>query len=121
MVVMEFCGESLETYLNGRPDLEVSALKQVRRNMREALDVLHDADLVFGDLRSPNVLVVSEADGKRSGRLVDFDWCGKVGEARYPAGLNQSEHMKWPEGAEKRSLIEKEHDDAMFGMLFEQT
>lgn len=121
MIVMELCGESLDTHFNPSPKLELNAFEQVRTDVREALDILHEADLVFGDLRRPNVLVVPDANGKPGGRLVDFDWCGKVGDDRYPAGLNQSEGMKWATGTAKRSFISKEHDDKMFEMLFEVT
>jgi tRNA A-37 threonylcarbamoyl transferase component Bud32 len=38
----------------------------------KAIGVLHDNNLVFGDLRSPNVL-----DLKSGAMLIDFDWCGE--------------------------------------------
>ncbi|QRW06028.1 Tyrosine kinase [Ceratobasidium sp. AG-Ba] len=39
--------------------------------------------LGIGDLRSPNVLVI-EGENSIRGMLVDFDWCGEHGVARYP-------------------------------------
>ena len=40
----------------------------------EALRISHSSDLVFGDLRSPNILVTDQHDVQ----LVDFDWCGSI-------------------------------------------
>ncbi|KAF8597082.1 hypothetical protein BDV93DRAFT_479692 [Ceratobasidium sp. AG-I] len=120
MIVMEFCGEGFDAYFNAHPKLELSAREHVRSQVREALDILHGANLVFGDLRRPNVLVVPGADGKLGVRLVDFDWCGKEGQALYPAALNQGEGMRWAGGAEKRSVIEKEHDNEMLELLFKK-
>lgn len=51
--------------------------------LRRAIQKLHADDLVFGDLREPNVLVSGQ-----SVMLVDFDWCGKAGEARHPSDVN---------------------------------
>ncbi|KAI0244944.1 hypothetical protein BJV78DRAFT_1098897, partial [Lactifluus subvellereus] len=47
--------------------------------VKQAIRLLHSRKLVFGDLRLPNILVKDE-----SVMFVDFDWCGKAGEARYP-------------------------------------
>ncbi|KDN50498.1 hypothetical protein RSAG8_00996, partial [Rhizoctonia solani AG-8 WAC10335] len=52
------------------------------------------------------------------GRLIDFEWCGVEGEARYPAGMNQSKKIGWALGAAKGSLLLKQHDRHMFGNLF---
>ncbi|KAF8433681.1 hypothetical protein L210DRAFT_3330294, partial [Boletus edulis BED1] len=40
---------------------------------------MHENKFVHGDLRPPNIMVV-----KDEVMLLDFDWGGKVGEARYP-------------------------------------
>ncbi|CAE6441605.1 unnamed protein product [Rhizoctonia solani] len=91
MIVMELAGTSLDKYLDPTgPGLEPSARTQIHKDVEMAMDLLHANNLVFGDLRSPNVLVVQTADGSLRGRLIDFEWCGVEGEARYPAGMNQS-------------------------------
>lgn len=59
--------------------------------LRCAVQTLHAHDLVFGDLHGPNVMV----SGDRV-MLIDFDWCGKVGEAEYPSDINLEE-IKWHE------------------------
>jgi tRNA A-37 threonylcarbamoyl transferase component Bud32 len=48
----------------------------VLHDVKNAIDILHGVSLVFGDLRHPNVIIV---DGRA--KLIDFDWCGKDGEA----------------------------------------
>ena len=78
----------------------------------DALKTLHESHLVFGDLRSPNILVTDQ--GKV--QLVDFDWCGKVGEGKYPADINR-EDIKWPEGVVPGGFLRFEHDDEMFRIL----
>jgi len=74
MVVMEF----LEGYTadNCRA-LDNSTLDTVHEDVRRAVEILHEANLVFGDLRRPNIMIV---DGRA--KLVDFDWCGKDGVDR---------------------------------------
>lgn len=89
----------------------------VRDSVAKALDILHDHDIVFGDLRRPNVLAVEDASGCiTGGMLVDFDWCGKHGEARYPPAMN-TEDIRWPDGVDKVAIMLKEHDRFMFARL----
>ena len=72
------------------------------KKLRMAIETLHAKGFVHGDLREPNVLVTKEADVK----IIDFDWCGKVGEARYPSNINFGDGIKCP--------TEKVHDQEMF-------
>ncbi|KEP52305.1 kinase domain protein [Rhizoctonia solani 123E] len=119
MVVMELTGTSLDNYLDPTgPGLEPSARAQICKDVETALDLLHANNLVFGDLRPPNVLVVQGNNGLLRGRLVDFEWCGVEGEARYPAGMNQSKEIGWAPGAVKGSRLFKEHDRHMLDKLF---
>lgn len=80
-------------------------------SLRAALTTLHHGGYVFGDLRRPNVLV----DGERV-MLIDFDWCGKAGEARYPADILLEPGM-WDDGVERGGLIEQKHDAYHFRLL----
>ena len=50
-----------------------------REQVEGAIRKLHENRFVFGDLRAPNVLF-----SKGKVFLIDFDWAGKIGEARYP-------------------------------------
>lgn len=90
--------------------------EDAREQVKKALDKLHENQLVFGDLRAPNVLL---SGGKAF--LIDFDWSGKVGEARYPRGLSRT--IKWPDNVEvlERQLITTEHDLWMLDKLFSET
>jgi len=81
--------------------------------VRNAIDALHEKNLVFGDLREPNVLF---SGGKVF--LIDFDWAGKEGEARYPRRLLSQ--GKWPAELRKLGgqLITYDHDFCMLDKLF---
>ncbi|KDN34340.1 hypothetical protein RSAG8_12571, partial [Rhizoctonia solani AG-8 WAC10335] len=114
MVVMELSGTSLDRYLASHPKLDRSKLDRVRTDVQDALEILHAHNLVFGDLRTPNVLVTRAMRGQ----LVDFDWCGFQGEARYPIGINQNRDLGWAVGVEKGSLMFKVHDKLMLKRLF---
>ncbi|KAF8654708.1 hypothetical protein AX16_003459 [Volvariella volvacea WC 439] len=76
----------------------------VRDGIKAALDTLHERNIAFGDLRRPNV-VIGE-DGRPY--LIDFDWSGEAGQAKYP--LYISESIRWPPGVQALSPITKDHD-----------
>ena len=87
MVVME--------YIEGDTVDKIAVLpKDIREKTEKAIQKLHDGQFVFGDLRGPNVMVSEDKVF-----LIDFDWAGKVNEARYP--LNLSRSVKWPKEAEE--------------------
>ena len=71
----------------------------VLEDIQNALKKLHEAGLVFGDMRRPNIMLVEsrgahgedeDAYGEDGwhGQLIDFNWSGPVGKARYPPTLN---------------------------------
>ena len=69
MVIMEYVdGETLQE------------VKQVPPRAKEevicALEILHDKNYVFGDLRWQNIMIMRNEEVK----LVDFDWTGKENE-----------------------------------------
>ncbi|KAG8899675.1 hypothetical protein FRB99_006506 [Tulasnella sp. 403] len=103
MVVMEFINGSI-----GLQDLAGEERQQVIGKVKEAVKVLHDSGYVFGDLREPNIMVVRKEEGEAVPILVDFDWCGKQGEATYPRGMNY--RIDWPEGVVPGGSIRFEHD-----------
>jgi len=82
-----------------------------------ALKTLHDAEFVFGDIRRPNIMVQEpqEGGGEWRGLLVDFDWAGRVGKAKYPPMLNSQ--IEWANGVESATEIQKAHDQNMFKKL----
>ncbi|KXN86844.1 hypothetical protein AN958_09580 [Leucoagaricus sp. SymC.cos] len=83
--------------------------------LKRALGHLHDAGFVFGDFREPNVII----KGDRV-MLVDFDWCGKDGEATYPIDLNIYDDIQWAVGMGPGLVMRKEHDDYMFKKLVQR-
>ncbi|KAI0250970.1 hypothetical protein BJV78DRAFT_1214991 [Lactifluus subvellereus] len=103
MVVMDFIDGNL---------LVDSLSKRQLERVKQAIKLLHSRDLVFGDLRLPNILVKDE-----SVMFVDFDWCGKAGEARYPATLNNDVRLGWPMGVGPGFVMLKEHDLSMLEKL----
>jgi len=95
MVVMDFVDGTSPDVLTGAQFAEV----------KEAVVLLQSKNLVFGDLRLPNILL---KDGKVM--IIDFDWCGKAGDARYPAELNLDRELGWPPGVQPGSIMQKELD-----------
>jgi serine/threonine protein kinase len=75
--------------------------------VKEAVDALHAASFVFGDLRLNNIIITT--DGERP-VLVDFDWCGLHGMDRYPSSLNDFSDIKWHGGVVRNGLMLMEHD-----------
>jgi hypothetical protein len=89
MVVMAYDPDAKDAHhaFNGQ-DLPSSVIEDVRK----AISILHEKNIVFGDLRRPNVLVkrVIKSGGDGGGtwcaKLCDFDWTGKEGQGRYSPG-----------------------------------
>ena len=94
MVVMEYVTGCLWDEATDKPVAELQA----------AVQLLHQAGFVHGDLRSNNILVVSGTV-----RIIDFEWVGVAGEAAYPLFMNHID-VEWPDGARDRQLIKQEHD-----------
>lgn len=122
MVVMDFISHPKD-WTNVPDHGRLSVIKCIRRS----LEILHEGGWVFGDLRSANILIVYE-DKKDSahsvtgrpdtensensqswrGYLVDFDWCGRDGEDRFPAGLNPQVFDTL--GIKSCDIMTKQHD-----------
>ena len=106
VVVMEFVeGRCLD---DDKPYLPEKVLEP----LRGAISALHDAELVHGDLRGPNV-IVSEGSGGKHAMLLDFDWGGKEGDVFYPADINME--LTWHGDVKPGTLIRREHDMFMLG------
>ena len=71
-------GGTLSDFLLSSPHQPEGRLDAIIELVRRAIALLHAENLVFGDLRTPNVLV---DDGVK---LTDYDWCGVDGVDRYP-------------------------------------
>jgi RIO-like serine/threonine protein kinase len=97
MVVMEYLEGSTaeQMYYKASPPLSVC------EDVQAAITTLHRKGLVFEDLRRPKVL------NKRA-KLVDFDWCGRDGQDRYPTTLNTD--IDWHKDVGRGMLMCKEHN-----------
>jgi hypothetical protein len=64
-------------------------------------------------MRSPNILLGPGGDVK----FIDFDWAGKIGEARYPSSMNPN--VNWHEDVSLAGLIAVEHDCHLLNSEFD--
>jgi serine/threonine protein kinase len=98
-------------------------------DVKRGLERLHNAQLVHGDVRRANILVVKSTsrDGQSSkeewhGQLIDFDWSGNFTTmtwpgVRYPPTLNTGGAIKWASGVEPGGEIRLNHDLEMLDMI----
>ena len=86
-------------------------VKQYNR-VEKAIKILHEKDMVFGDLRLPNILV-----GGDSAMLIDFDWCGKAGQDHYPPEMNHDESIGWHPDVGPGCRMYPDHDIHMLKKL----
>ncbi|TFK20558.1 hypothetical protein FA15DRAFT_646854 [Coprinopsis marcescibilis] len=106
MVVME--------YVDGKVG-EGRVSDEVREAVRAAVARLHSRNLVHGDIRRPNIVVAHGEGTERSRtKLLDFDWAGTQGVARYPLYLSA---WLWPEGVCDDGVILPAHDLDMIKWL----
>lgn len=111
-IVMEYLEESqpIDVYLSSAGEEQC---KIVREHCRTALQLLHAEDYVHGDFRPCNILVLPNVSQVR---IIDFEWSGKVGEAKYPLFMNHVD-IAWPDGAKDGQHISKAHDTHFMDLL----
>ncbi|KAH9027358.1 hypothetical protein EDB84DRAFT_311712 [Lactarius hengduanensis] len=113
MVIMKFiAGQNAHYHRFKDRELPPDILDDVNSAVR----VLHDAGIVFGDLRRPNIVIDTTGDRDRA-LLVDFEWAGQDGQARYPALLNDTGQITWATGVKRHGIMRKEHDIEMIEYL----
>ncbi len=109
IVIMEYLQgyRDLVSYAQARPGLRY---EEIASRLKTIADKLHENGFVHGDLRPQNILIniKNDASSKDLVALIDFDWAGKDGQVRYPAGLNHE--VLWPKGAVSRGPIRQDHD-----------
>jgi hypothetical protein len=84
----------------------------IYKDIQDAVALLHSNDLVFGDLRAQNIVIVrsSGLDIRCRGVLIDFDWVGVHGIGRFPASLDNG-LLDWTSSGIKRyGIMDKAHD-----------
>ena len=117
MVVMEYLDP--QTYRTLRP--EDGSNSRLIEEIKRAVTVLHGGGFVHGDVRDINFMTRHQWSAEEKVRnvfLVDFDWAGVSGIAKYPRLVNR-ETVQRPEGAEDGELITQEHDWAMVGYILD--
>jgi RIO-like serine/threonine protein kinase len=92
--------------------LDEKTIQILRLEVLRAIEILHLSELVFGDLRSPNVMITKANEVK----LIDFNRAGEEGQARYPSLI--SSDIKWAAGVKALGVIKKDHDMEMLDRLF---
>ncbi|KAJ7114487.1 hypothetical protein C8R44DRAFT_710258 [Mycena epipterygia] len=112
MVVMGFVEGKTLSWLQGKRQPLPGHLGDELAN---TLDVLHRAGFVYGDLREPNIMLT---DASKKVQLVDFDWAGRTGEARYLISL--STNVEWPPDSKGLVLIAPAHDMHMLAQIEKQ-
>src|SRR6266481_2191846 len=80
------------------------------QDVTNAIEILQQENLVFGDLRPTNILVVRPL---KQAKLIDFDWCGEDRRDIYPASLNDWEDIEWPTGVGQHAIMQPSHDNVM--------
>ncbi|KAI0296951.1 hypothetical protein B0F90DRAFT_1635421 [Multifurca ochricompacta] len=104
MVVMDF--------VDGSEPNEVPLSNEQFGQVDRAVRLLHQQNFVFGDLRTPNLLISGEKV-----MLIDFDWCGTADESLYPSTLNTDSGIQWPDGVWPGEVMRKEDDVTMLERL----
>ncbi|CCA72723.1 hypothetical protein PIIN_06660 [Serendipita indica DSM 11827] len=89
-------------------------LEEHLSRVREAKELLHEHDYVFGDLGRGNILKPRDGIGVV---LIDFDWCRKEGEKRYPLSINADSSCGWHLDAGPGARMLKAHDKHLFALL----
>ncbi|TFY57990.1 hypothetical protein EVG20_g8326 [Dentipellis fragilis] len=110
MVVME--------YIEGETSPE-SLTEDECDALSDAVDVLHRAGYVNGDVRVLNLILPVDGGVK----IIDFDWAGKDGEVVYPSDL--TEGVVWHPEVDPKSqrtliAIRKEHGRFMLRQLLSE-
>ncbi|RIB16088.1 hypothetical protein C2G38_2190957, partial [Gigaspora rosea] len=106
LVYMEWLDN--HSILHNVSNLEDSERNSLKKKIKEIVKYLHDLGHVHGDLREGNILVRQFEDNEFDMKLIDFEWSGRVGSARYSPFMNHE--VQWPDGAEDWKLVTKNHD-----------
>ena len=117
---MECGGKVIEMeYIHGKilhecqQSLSTAQKQNVRHRLISTVQDMATSKFVHGDLRRPNIMIRNEDISSPSPTpiIIDFDWAGTQGQAKYPSSLNNN--VVWPVGATPRAVIMCDHDREM--------
>ena len=104
--VMEFLSEAKGWVPpRGRSFKSPQQWDKFEAEIKKFLEFLQKYDLVHGDLRRDNMLVQVQDDDVKL-RVIDWDWAGEFGTARYPLNRNPEANLPGNAGG----LIDVDHD-----------
>lgn len=83
-----------------------SAERSAREAWQSSGIVARVFENVHGDFRKTNIIV---SLNRKDVKVVDFDWCARESEGRYPMFLN-NEIWKWHNDVWAASEMKREHD-----------
>jgi serine/threonine protein kinase len=110
MVVMDLLGDYYHTLI----DIGIMDRGLFCQELETKIGELHRRGFVHGDIRPTNVMV--KKSGESGIMLLDFDWAGAIGEARYPMNVNTTD-IRRPVGVVDDALILAAHDLEMVYIL----
>ncbi|CAG8521641.1 14128_t:CDS:2 [Funneliformis mosseae] len=73
----------------------------------EVANELHKMNYVHGDFRTSNFMISKD---RKQVMIVDFDWAGKEGSAKYPQFINRFDSLDWHPDVKEGGKIKKAHD-----------
>ena len=101
---------TLHDYVKNHQDIPIDTSHP---GLAKLLETMKSKGVVHGDLRPNNIMCrVQPGEGELEIRVIDFDWAGKVGVARYPAVMNP--HIPWP--GKPRELIGENDDETLLSL-----
>ncbi|KAL3147719.1 hypothetical protein ABBQ32_002462 [Trebouxia sp. C0010 RCD-2024] len=92
------------------PDHLPQMFERAKHLVRSAHKVIvSDSYAAHGDVRPDNIMVRVKDNAVMDLKLIDMDWAGVVGTARYPSLLN-TKTIIWPQGVGPGQLLQQAHD-----------
>jgi len=107
MVVMEYL---LSEHFTCMYDILQEGGQNVSFFTQKAIEVaneLHNMNYVHGDFRTSNLMISKD---RKQVMIVDFDWAGEEGSAKYPHFINRLDLLDWHPDVKEGGKIKKVHD-----------
>ncbi|CAG8492336.1 10200_t:CDS:2, partial [Racocetra persica] len=111
--------EYLDNHLMLHVTSNLKGQSNLKEKIKKVVKYMHDSDYVHRDLCAGNFLFCHLENDEFDVKLIDFEWSGKVGFARYSHFMNHN--IQWPDSAEDGKLVTKTHDLVMLNQTFCRT